>query len=109
MDTKILEKIEKPVLKREVVKILIKHPGEKTPDRKTVISVASKLLNKSNDLIILKRISTIFGQNKCVAEVHSYKNRDDLEENEPEFLIKRNTIKEDESEEIVPEKEGGKK
>ncbi len=95
-------KTENPLFKREVVKIELEHPAATTPNRKTVLAVAVKELNTKPELVMLNKIQTVYGTAKSIITVHAYKNRKDLEANEPKYLIKRNSFKEEEKKEEKP-------
>ncbi|PIU61314.1 hypothetical protein COX58_02800 [archaeon CG_4_10_14_0_2_um_filter_Archaea_38_6] len=102
MKSKIVDKNDNPLMKREEVRIEIEHFGEKTPDRKIILAESAKLLNKDEKLISVNKIRTFYGESKCMIRVHVYKNSKDLENNEPKYLIKRNTF-EEKKEEAKPE------
>lgn len=96
MKAKILDKKEDKLFKREIVRIEVEHTSSTTPNRKMLLQEASKLLNKEMQVLALKKINSIYGESKSIATIHVYKNRKDLESNEPKFIIKRNTFKEEE-------------
>ncbi|MBN1923804.1 MAG: 30S ribosomal protein S24e [Nanoarchaeota archaeon] len=102
MKTKILDKSEDKVFKREKIRLEFEHPSMQTPDRKTVLQAAVKLLNTNMDNLIIRKVGTVYGEPKSIVTLHVYKNKKDLEANEPKYLIKRNTFAEEKKEEEKP-------
>lgn len=102
MKSKIVKKENNPVFKRDVVKIEIEHFGSNTPNRQLILKEAGKLLKTDEELIMIQKISTVYGSAKCIVKVHVYKKRKDLEKNEPPYLIKRLAKKEEEKKEEAP-------
>jgi ribosomal protein S24E len=93
---KLINKKEDKLTKKIIYEFEIDYKNQKTPDRKTVLEMASKELRIEKNLMIIKKISNVYGKNFSKITIHAYKTRQDLEKNEPKYLIKRVTFKEDE-------------
>ncbi|MFA5332885.1 MAG: hypothetical protein WC376_00110 [Candidatus Nanoarchaeia archaeon] len=92
---KLANKKEDKLTKKIVYELELDYKGQKTPDRKTVLELASKELRVEKNLMVIKKIINIYGKNFSKVIIHAYKNRQDLEKNEPKYLIKRVTFKEE--------------
>lgn len=99
---KIIEKVENPVFKRDVVKLEFEHFKTNTPNRHQIIEESAKILKVNPEFLMLQKISTVYGSAKCIAKLHVYKNRKDLEANEPAYLLKRVEKKEEPKKEEAP-------
>jgi small subunit ribosomal protein S24e len=93
---KLVNKKEDKITKKTIYELEIEYKGQKTPDRKTVIEMASKELRIEKKLMIIKKINNVYGKTFSKITIHAYKDRQDLEKNEPKHLIKRVNFKEEE-------------
>lgn len=89
MKVKLIDKKEDVIFKREEVRIEIEHFKTTTPNRQVILEECAKFLKTDKELIILQRISTVYGAAKCIVKLHTYKKRKELEDNEPAYLLKR--------------------
>ena len=88
----VIEKdVENKVLNRREITIKIYHIGSGTPSRKEIISAISAVLGAKEDLIVIKRVDTVYGAGISIVRANVYKNKEDLEKVEPKHLIGRDT------------------
>ncbi len=96
---KIIDERKNKIIGRDEIKIRIEHPKGRTPSRKEIIEKAEKMISTKRDLFVIRKIQTIYGEPASIVTIHRYKDRKDLEANEPKHIIKRNTIEEKKEEE----------
>lgn len=98
---KLVNKKEDKLTKKTIYELEIDYKGQKTPDRKTVLELAGKELRVDKKLMVIKKIINVYGKNFSKIIIHAYKDRQDLEQNEPKHLVKRVTFKEEEKPEVI--------
>ncbi|MFP3202109.1 MAG: 30S ribosomal protein S24e [Sulfolobus sp.] len=79
------------VLKRREVYVKLYHIGVGTPSRKEVIKALASLYNTGEDLIVIKKTSTIYGAGISYVRANIYENKEILQKIEPQYLIGRDT------------------
>jgi ribosomal protein S24E len=100
---KLISKKEDKLTKKIVYELEMDYKGQKTPDRKAVLEMVNKELRIEKNLMVIKKIDNVYGKNFAKVIIHAYNNRQDLEKNEPKYLIKRITFKDEEKKEEVKE------
>ncbi|MDD4352862.1 MAG: hypothetical protein PHN56_00235 [Candidatus Nanoarchaeia archaeon] len=98
---KLINKKEDKLTNKIIYELEMDYKGQKTPDRKAVLEMVNKELRIEKNLMVIKKIDNIYGKESAKVIIHAYKDRQDLEKNEPKYLIKRVTFKEDEKKEEV--------
>ena len=93
MKLTIQEKKENQLFNRTEIIAEITHENEPTPSREDIKENLSAKLNVEKELIVIKKLNSQFSpQTKCEALV--YKNREDLEKTEHQYILKRGVPKE---------------
>jgi len=98
---KLINKKEDKLTNKVIYELEMDYKGQKTPDRKAVLEMVNKELRIEKNLMVIKKIDNVYGKEFAKVIIHAYKDRQDLEKNEPKYLIKRVTFKEDEKKEEV--------
>ena len=89
---KLTSKKEDKLTNKVVYELEMDYKGQKTPDRKAVLEMAAKELRIDKNLMVIKKIDNVYGKEYAKVIIHAYKDRKDLEANEPKYLIKRVTF-----------------
>ncbi len=92
MEIRIIEKRENPLLDRIEVLALAEHPNQATPRREEVRKRIAALLGVSEDLVVVKKIVSVFGWPRSRIYVNVYKNKEAMFRLEPKHILKRNGI-----------------
>lgn len=85
------KEVQNNVFNRRELTLKIFHIGSGTPSRKEIISALSAVYGVKEDLIVVKKVKTVYGAGISIVRVNIYKNREDLEKVEPKHLIGRDT------------------
>jgi len=96
MKLKVLNEKKNQLFNRIESKFEINHNGEKTPSRDEVRSLVSATSGSSESLISINSVNPIFGQGKSFGVAHIYTKKEDLEKNEPKYILKRSEKKKEE-------------
>jgi len=92
MDVKIVERRENKLLDREELYVIIDHKGEATPKREDLRKKIAAMTGKSEDLVVVSKILSMYGMQKSRALIHVYNSKDTLLKVEPKHILKRNKI-----------------
>jgi ribosomal protein S24E len=98
---KLINKKEDKITKKTIYELEMNYKGQKTPDRKSVLEMAARELSLDKNLMAIKKIGNVYGKNLAKVTIHFYKDKKEMEKNEPKHLIKRITFKEEEKKEEV--------
>lgn len=93
MEITILHKDEKPLLKVTQIKARITYEGA-TPAKKLVVAAVAKALKVKEELIIVRKIDTAYGDQHALVLADVYADRKELELREHAAIIKKNTFTE---------------
>ena len=86
---------ENPILNRVEISWEWRHVGESTPTRNEIIDAVVKMEpGATKDLVLVKSVSTRFGQPLTTGNAFVYGNRTDLEK-EPKYILARHSGKEE--------------
>ena len=94
---KVMEKTNS-LLKRKELEFIADHSLSGTPNRAEIKKKIAAMLNQGLSLVFIKKVVTLSGENKSKVTVHVYENKDIAEKIEPDYIIKRNEIKEEKPE-----------
>jgi small subunit ribosomal protein S24e len=89
MKVEIIEKTENPLFKRAEVKFKADHAGEPTPKRLDVRAQLAAQLGVAEELIVIEKLASTHGRQEASGIARVYSSREQLEELEPKFLLKR--------------------
>lgn len=103
MQIKITRKEEKPLLSRTEIFGEIGYDSA-TPSRTALRKEISTAMKSSQDLIVIRHITPIFGRRKSKITAHIYKNQEDLKMYESPVIVKRNSKASKKAEEKDEEK-----
>jgi len=92
MEIKIEKQEHKPLVERDEVVVNIK--SETTPSNAQVKEEIAKKLNKTQELVIVKKINQKFGEHKASALAYVYKSQEALTKFEPKKKEKREKTEE---------------
>lgn len=98
MEINLTEEKYNALIGRKEVNAVINHLGEVTPTREAVRSKVAALLNVDLDNVVIQSIQGSFGEPISQVAVHCYDNVEDVKAYEPKYRLKRNKIREVESE-----------
>jgi len=94
---KILNKTEMPLLSRTSFQIIIEHPQKPTPSKSQIQKEIVQELQAKENLIVIKKIETKFGQEKSKITAYVYKTEKDLQDIEIKKKRKKKDAKEKEA------------
>ena len=104
----IIDRKENPILNRVEISWQWRHVGAATPTRNEIIDAVVKMEpGATKDLVLVKSVSTRFGQPLTTGNAFVYGDRTDLEK-EPKYILARHGSKEEAApaaEKSSPEKE----
>ena len=89
MKVEITEKVENPLLRRTEVKFKVDHEGGPTPKRLDVRAQLASQLGVSEELVVIDKLASMYGQQVASGMARAYSSRERLEELEPKYLLKR--------------------
>lgn len=104
MKVEIIEKKENPLFKRTEVKFKADHAGGPTPKRLDARAQLAAQLGVAEELIVIEKLASTHGRQVASGIARVYSSREQLEELEPKFLLKRGMPKEAKAEEKPEEK-----
>ena len=94
----IIERKENPILNRVELSWQWRHVGAATPTRAQIVeAVVMMEPGATKDRVLVKSVSTRFGQPLTTGNAFVYGNREDLEK-EPKYILQRHGASSDESE-----------
>ena len=88
MDVNVQHKEEKPLLHRTDVRVRVAYQGA-TPQRQSLRDSVASALKAPADHVVVRRITTEFGNQAALVEASVYKDVASLENFEPKFMKKR--------------------
>ncbi len=92
MNLSVTNQIDNPLLERTELTFKVAHPGEKPPRKEVVRESIANQLNVKKSLVIIHRMTSIFGSQEVEGEAKVYKKADRLMEIERQHIQKRNHI-----------------
>ena len=92
MEIEIVTKKNNPLLNRTEVRFNINHKNEKTPNRNIIRTELAEVLNANKENIIIDKIETTFGLQKCTGYAKIYSSIKRTENIEKKYILKRNKI-----------------
>ncbi len=100
METRVVSEKENPLLRRKEVKFQIEHkkPGT-TPSRFEARSFIATKLKVKPDTVYVKRIETKTGTKTTVGHANIYDSVENAHRFEPQYILKRNSPPEEQTEE----------
>ena len=91
----IIDRKENPILNRVEISWQWRHTGSATPTRNEIIDAVLKMEpGATKDLVLVKSVSTRFGQPLTTGNAFVYGDRTDLEK-EPKYILARHGDKEE--------------
>lgn len=100
----IIKKSENPLFKRTEVEFRVDHTGAPTPKRLEVRAQLASLLGLSEELLVIDKLASTHGRQAASGIARFYGTREQLEEIEPKYLLKRGLPKEAKAEKPAEEK-----
>jgi len=91
MEINIDNKRNNPLLKRTEIHFTIIHKGEKTPDRELVRTELAEKLNAKKENVVVNYINPSFGLSESIGYAKVYDSKNQMEDIEREYVLKRNT------------------
>ena len=92
MNLSITNQIDNPLLERTELTFRVAHSGEKPPRKEVVRESIANQLNVKKSLVIIHRMTSVFGSQEVVGEAKIYKKAERLQEIERKHIQKRNHI-----------------
>ena len=92
MDLKVINQIENPLLERFELIFSVSHAGEKPPRRDHVREAIAKELNTKKGLVVVDRMSSVFGIPELKGVARVYKTAERLREMERKHLLRKNSL-----------------
>ena len=77
MDSEIISEKNNPLLRRKELKLMLSHPGAKSPTRAGVREHVASKLSAKKDRIIVDNMESQFGKNETLAYVKIYDRPED--------------------------------
>lgn len=90
----IVEKAENPLLKRTEVKFKVDHAGGPTPRRLEVLAQLAAALGVAEEQLVIEKLASTHGHQVASGIARAYSSREQLEQLEPKYLLKRGLPKE---------------
>ena len=98
MEIDIISEKENPMLHRTDVRFEVTHE-EASPSRLSVRDSLAAKLNKDSDEVVVHKLDTKYGMRTTVGYAKVYETSDAASEVEQEYMLERNKIEDEESEE----------
>ena len=92
MELEILENTTNSLLGRQQIHFAISHDGAKSPERKEVRELLSKVLKASKEGLVLDHMRSEFGMGRTVGYAKVYPTKAAAQQNEPYYRLKRNGL-----------------
>ncbi|MHA1608350.1 MAG: 30S ribosomal protein S24e [Candidatus Freyarchaeota archaeon] len=96
MEVKVVSKRRNPFFQREEVAFMVLHQGEGTPSRMEVRRKIAALLSVPLENVYVRKIVTEYGLGRSKGTAMIYDSKEIAYQVEPEYIIKRNEVKEGE-------------
>jgi ribosomal protein S24E len=96
MEWKNIQKHEKPLLSRTEITVEVTFSGA-TPSNDAVKKKLSEHLKSGEELLVIKKIATCFGDQKASVLAYLYKNKEDMTKIEPKKKEKKKPQKKEEA------------
>ena len=92
MNLTITNQIDNELLERTELTFTVDHQGEKPPRKDVVRESLASQLNAKKSLVVIHRMTSVFGSQEMQGEAKVYKKADRLQEIEREHIKKRNKL-----------------
>ncbi len=92
MNLTITNQIENELLERTELTFKVDHPGEKPPRKDVVRESLANQLNAKKSLVVIHRMTSVFGAQEMKGEAKIYKKAERLQEIERDHILKRNNL-----------------
>ncbi len=89
MELKFISEKENPLMQRKEVEFIIEHIKDKTPSRKEIKDLLKAVKNYDPELVVIKKIESIYGIGKEKVLVFIYDNKEIMEKIEDSYLFER--------------------
>lgn len=94
MKVELVKKTDNPLFKRTEIEFKVDHPGAPTPKRLEVRAQLASLLGSSEELLVIDKLASTHGRQMASGLARLYGTREQLNEMEPAYLLKRGLPKE---------------
>ena len=94
MEIEVLEKHDNVLLERTEVRLLVKHPREKTPSRKDLSEALKEILGIKKETLIIDTVDSEFGKDSSRLYVKLYHDLQKAKEIEEDHILIRNGLME---------------
>jgi small subunit ribosomal protein S24e len=94
MNLEIRKTKKNPVIGRDEITADLFFEGA-TPSRTNLLKDAAKKLNCPEDLLVIHKITTSYGDEKAEVSLHKYESKDALAKCEPKYMQKKHRGKEE--------------
>ncbi|MFA5406401.1 MAG: 30S ribosomal protein S24e [Candidatus Nanoarchaeia archaeon] len=103
MDVKLLNETENLLFNRNEIRFEVVHDGEPTPKLIDVRLLLAKKVGGDSSLVVIDGFKTLFGIGRTIGNARVYKNTDEMNDYESQYLLKRNNLIEAKKEGVVTE------
>lgn len=94
MEIEVLEKHDNVLLERTEIRLLVKHPKEKTPSRKELSEALKDVLGMKKETLIIDTVGSEFGIDRSKVYVKLYRDLQRAKEIEEDHTLIRNGLME---------------
>ncbi len=94
MKVELVKKSDNPLFQRIEVEFRVDHSGAPTPKRLEVRAQLASLLGSSEELLVIDKMASSHGRQMAAGTARLYGTREQLDEMEPAYLLKRGLPKE---------------
>jgi small subunit ribosomal protein S24e len=94
MEIEVLEKHDNVLLERTEIKVLVKHPREKTPSRKDLAEALKDVLGMKKETLIIDAVDSEFGKDSSRVYVKLYRDLQRAKDVEEDHILIRNGLME---------------
>ncbi len=102
MELKILSEETNKLFNRNELRFEVIHEGEPTPKLSDVRSKIATTTGGMSTHVVIDKFETLFGIGRTIGNARVYKDRDEMIEYEPQYLLKRNGLIEEKKEGAQP-------
>jgi len=96
MELEMLSKRENPLLNRMEIKFKVSHADGKTPNRNGIREHLASAMKVKKELIVVDHVKSQFGIGESHGYAKVYKTKQDAIKTEPDHMLKRNKLLEEE-------------
>jgi small subunit ribosomal protein S24e len=97
MDVNIINEEENKLFNRKEIRFEVNHEGSDTPKLIDVRRALAQKTGTDTSHVVIDGFKTLFGIGRTIGDARIYKDMDELKDYEPNYLLKRNKIIEDEA------------